>query len=282
MSRALTLGRPVDRRRLGIYALLLLLALPNFYAVAVTIGGMLAGSTEADWAQMAEASRRLDGGMYDRDDRWYNFQYSPLVAYLFVVLAPLGPVLWRIASAASLLLLPRRLALIAFLSWPFWWDLYAANIMTFAFVAAALGLRGNRWGSFAYLAIAALVPRPLYLPVAAWILWKQPDTRIPAAIGVVVMAVLILVSGWGPEWIEALVGAGRQMEQSATFAPSDFNFGPSAFVGSWWLLVGLPLAAWLTWKGRLGYASLAASPYWLPYYLLMVLLEVRERRAPTP
>ena len=45
------------------------------------------------------------------------------------------------------------------------------------------------------------------------------------------------------------------------------------------MVIGLPLAAWLTWKGRLGLASLAASPYWLPYYLLMLLLELPIRTA---
>lgn len=44
-----------------------------------------------------------------------------------------------------------------------------------------------------------------------------------------------------------------------------------------WVPIGLALAAWLTWKGRLGYASLAASPYWLPYYLLFALLELVRR-----
>lgn len=34
------------------------------------------------------------------------------------------------------------------------------------------------------------------------------------------------------------------------------------------------LAIALTWRGRLGLASMAASPYWLPYYFLMLLLEL--------
>jgi len=56
-------------------------------------------------------------------------------------------------------------------------------------------------------------------------------------------------------------------------------------MGSLWVPIGLVLAAWLTWRGRLGFASLAASPYWLPYYLFMPFLELRRwylRPMPVP
>ena len=43
-------------------------------------------------------------------------------------------------------------------------------------------------------------------------------------------------------------------------------------------IAGLALAVWLTWQGRLGFASLAASPYWLPHYLLMGLLEAQPNK----
>ena len=49
-----------------------------------------------------------------------------------------------------------------------------------------------------------------------------------------------------------------------------------------WLLIGVPLATWLTVKGRPGFASLAASPYWLPYYLLFLLLELPRSRVKRP
>jgi hypothetical protein len=52
------------------------------------------------------------------------------------------------------------------------------------------------------------------------------------------------------------------------------NLGPSALIGWAWVPIGLALGAWLTWKGRLGLASLAVSPYVLPYYLVMILLEL--------
>jgi len=51
--------------------------------------------------------------------------------------------------------------------------------------------------------------------------------------------------------------------------------GPPAWLGSAWLLIGVPLGAWLTWRGRVGWAGLAISPYWLMPYYLMLLLELR-------
>jgi hypothetical protein len=44
----------------------------------------------------------------------------------------------------------------------------------------------------------------------------------------------------------------------------------------------VPLAAWLTLRGKLGWASLAISPYLLPYYFQMLGLElVVPRDAPS-
>jgi hypothetical protein len=51
-------------------------------------------------------------------------------------------------------------------------------------------------------------------------------------------------------------------------------------MGQWWLVVGIPLAAWLTVRGRVGWAALAASPDWLPYYLLMPILELATPQKP--
>lgn len=99
-------------------------------------------------------------------------------------------------------------------------------------------------------AAVGIVPRPLMIPVAAWLLWTRP------------------------------VAAGGDVA-----IPS--NVGPSRFIGIPWLLVGVPLAAWLTLRGRLGVAALAASRYWLPYYLLFPIVELggpagRRRVDPEP
>jgi hypothetical protein len=48
-------------------------------------------------------------------------------------------------------------------------------------------------------------------------------------------------------------------------------------LGNWWLAAGIPLAIWLTRRGRVGFAALAVSPYLLPQYFLFGVLELRER-----
>ena len=112
------------------------------------------------------------------------------------------------------------------------------------------------------------------LPPAVWLLWKRPEWRIPFVAVAAVQVVAVVATGWGSEWLGAMLAASGDVG-----IPS--NIAPSRFIGTLpWMAVGLPLAAWLTWKGRLGLASLAASPYWLPYYLLMLLLELPARRAP--
>jgi hypothetical protein len=87
-----------------------------------------------------------------------------------------------------------------------------------------------------------------------------------------VHAVAVLATGQAAAWIGELVGG----------VPNDYvnpsNIGPSRFLGLAWLVVGVPLAAWLTVKGRIGLASLVISPYVLPYYLMMGLLDLMPRR----
>lgn len=80
----------------------------------------------------------------------------------------------------------------------------------------------------------------------------------------------------GPNWISSLAQLGPDE------IANDFNLSPSRFIGLAWLVVGVPLAAWLTLRGRLGWASLAVSPYLLPYYVQMLGLELVEPRSPQP
>jgi len=40
--------------------------------------------------------------------------------------------------------------------------------------------------------------------------------------------------------------------------------------------IGVALAGWLAWKGRVGSAGLALSPSVFPHYLLLLLLEVLD------
>lgn len=232
-----------------------------------------------DWTTFVEATRRLDGsslyawqhgpGSYE-----YSYRYAPLFAWALVPVVALGLALWRALHVAVLLLLPWRVAVVTLLAWPFWEDVYNANVMTFAFVFGWLALAGSRWATGAYLILAMLVPRPLMLPLVAWIVWKRPEWRLPAAGLGTAMVMLTLLTGEAGPFVTAI----SQSDDMVEFAR---NFGPSRFLGLWWLAIGVPLAAWLTWRGRIGWASLAISPYMLPYHFLMVLLETAPHRAPS-
>jgi hypothetical protein len=168
--------------------------------------------------------------------------------------------------------------LLALAAWPFWYDVEAGNILVFVVWAAAWALRGNRFAGIAFLVVVLLVPRPLMVPAAVWLLWTRPELRTPVAVVAVLVAAATLATGWMDEWVVAMLAASGDVAN-----PS--NIGPSRFIGTLpWLAIGIPMAAWLTWKGRVGYASLAASPYWLPYYLLVLVLELPgrwARRVPT-
>jgi hypothetical protein len=241
----------------------------NFYLAARSVGVISTGAPAVDWAQYVEAGRRVwqRGDLYAITDT-YAYHYSPLLALAFGVISPIGTTMWRILHVVAALALPSwPLRIVAFASWPFWYDVEAGNLMTFTVLAAAWALVGSRVATGAYLLLVVLVPRPLMFPVAAWILWRRPEWRVPFGTALVLSLAGAVALGWAGEWFGAMLAASGDVA-----IPS--NIGPSRFIGAAWLLIGIPLAAWLTWRGRLGLASLAASLYWLPYYLLMLLLEL--------
>ena len=244
----------------------------NFVLLSITIVGFFVSDVGYDWLILREAGERvISGGLYEWEGI-YAWSYSPPLAYVFTVLAPIGYAGWSVLHAAALLALrDGRLALITALSWPFWVDIYNGNTMTFVFVAAVAAFRGSAIGSGAYLALALLMPRPLMLPLLVWILWKQPRWRLYFPAMVAVFAVLVLVTGQGHAWFDTLTAVGDAV------AVSSRDIGPSAVIGIWWIPIGAVLAVVLTYLGRVGLASMAASPYWLPQYLLMTLLELVDR-----
>ena len=255
----------------------------NLYLAARSLGIVLTGAPAVDWEQYVEAGRRVfaGGDLYAVTDT-YAYHYSPVLAWLFAPLTIIGTAGWRLLHLAAILALPTwPMRILGLVSWPFWYDVEAGNVLTPVVLAAAWALRGNRVAIAAYLGLLLLVPRPLMVPVAAWILWKQPRWRLPFAVAFAIHAAVVVGTGWADDWAVALLAAGGDVG-----IPS--NVGPSRFIGTLpWLVIGLPLAAWLAVRGRLGLASLAASPYWLPYYLLVLLIELRDlhwpvRRSPTP
>lgn len=264
------------RRWAGLVARALLIAVvavPNAYLVGRSISIILAGGEAVDWVQFVEASRRvIEGDLYVQT--WdYGWRYSPIAAYLFGVLALMGATAWRFLHIAAAVAMPRLLlSVVTLVSWPLWYDIETGNTLVFFLLAGAWALRGSNLATGAYLVGILLVPRPLMLPLAAWLLWKRPNWRL-AFIGLFVLhAGGVIATGWADEWLAELFVTAEVISTSST------NVGPSRFVGLAWLIVGVPLAGWLTWKGRVGWASLAISPYLLPYYLLMGLLELAPKR----
>ena len=260
-------------RAVWLAAALVLLAL-NFYIFTLTDWTMLRGGSGADWQSFVEAGHRVFGTDLYRVQADYAFRYSPLLAYCFAPLSIAGPWVWRALHVAAALALPGRwLKLAVLISWPFWFDVEAGNLVIFALLLAAWALRGNRWATGGFLVMALLVPRPLMLPVLAWILWRRPEWRLPFIGLFAVDALAVALTGWGPAWLGSLAASSDEVH-------SILNFGPSRLLGIWWAPIGLGLAAALTWRGRLGLASLAASPYWLPYYFVLLFLEwPRHQRA---
>ncbi len=222
-----------------------------------------------DWDIYLEAARRFPlGTLYDWSDPYF-YRYAPQLAPLFGLLPALGLVLWRVAHFVALAVLPsRRLAFILLISYPFWFDVNTGNLMVFVLLAAAWAFRGNRVAIGIYLALCLLVPRPIMVPLLAWILWQRPEWRLPF-VGMALLAVLTAIpTGYLWNWIGSFPRSG--IGEIA----NDFNLSPSHLIGPAWLLIGVPLAAWLTIRGRVGWATMAISPYLLPYYVQMLGLEL--------
>jgi hypothetical protein len=237
-------------------------------------GLTIAGSRALDWEIYATAAERAWAGapLYE----WhgdYAYVYSPPFAYLFAGISWIGPDAWRLAHVLAALLMPNwPMRVITVVSWPFWFEMQYGNLVVFILLAGAWSVRGSRGASLAFLALAVLMPRPLMVPVAGWVLWEQRRLRVPFAAMVGATVMFSLFTGHLGPWVTSLI------DTPDVANASDVNFGPSRIMGQWWLLIGFPVGAWLTFSGRLGWASLAVSPYLLPQYFLMVYLEFLERR----
>ena len=249
----------------------------NLVLVAIMIYGFFVSDSGYDWLIFREAGRRvLDGGLYAWQNE-YTWSYSPLLAYVFGVIAPIGYLGWSLLHVAALVALRDRwLIAITFLSFPFWADLYNGNTMTFVVVAAVGALRRNSPATAAYLVLCLLMPRPVMLPLLAWVLWRQPAWRTWFAVMVLVNALAVLGTGQGVAWIEALLRVPGAVSASSR------DLGPAVLLGLWWLPLSALLATVLLLRGRVGFASVAASPYWLPQYFIMLLLELVPRQPEHP
>ena len=249
------------------------------YALAVAItsplaiywwGLVAAGSITFDWDVYVEAGRRALAGsadLYEQSDR-YGFRHSPMFAYLVAALSWLGTLGIRIVTVIAALALPTwPMRLLALASWPFAMDLQHGALLTIIVCVAAWALRGSRPGGTAFVVLTMLSPRPLMLPLAAYLLWKQPWLRLPTAFLFVVHAAAVVATGYADDWVRALLVS---TDQVGTL----LNLSPSRFLGLWWLPIGAALATWLTLRGKPWIAALCINPYVLPHYLMMLLIGI--------
>lgn len=250
------------------------LFLPRFWADLLWA---IDGTDPSDFSIFASAARLAwaGGDVFSAEAcSGCGYRYSPLFAYMFAPIAALGPLAWLGLHLAAIVGLPWRIARILPFLWPFWWELGTGSNMIFVLLLAHHALLGRRWAIVATLVVALLIPRPLMIPIVALLLWDHRYAVFPflgAAAGSVVFAHL---TGHLGKWLEVMAGSGSEIAVS-------YNIGPSAVIGAVWLPIGFALAAWLTWQRRPGWASLCISPYWLPYYLLIGLLELVPRAART-
>lgn len=206
-----------------------------------------------------------NGTVYEVGDPGVAFVWSPVAAWLMAGAALASYWVWAAVHVAVVLLL-RNVFLIALvlLSYAFWFDVAQGNTVTFVIVAGLLAMRGSRWGALAYFALLILMPRPLMLPLAGWLLWQDRWLWKPVAVLFAAHAVMVLVAGGLEGWV------GNVLHHD--LAPG-ITVGPTAIIGRWWLLAGVPLAALLAWRRRFGWAALAISPYVTPQYLLALVWE---------
>ncbi|MEX0626006.1 MAG: hypothetical protein WD402_05640 [Chloroflexota bacterium] len=264
-------------RHAAIYAAIILALAANVIGLATIV---IDHERAFDWDIYVEAARRFPLGTLYEWDHPYFYRYAPQFAPILGLLTWVGLPAWRVAHFLALAVLPsRRLALLLLVSYPFWFDVNTGNLMVFVLLAAAWAYRGNGVATAAYLALCVLVPRPIMLPLLVWILWQRPAWRLPFIAIAAVGLLTALPTGYLPEWIGSLFRSG------ADEIANDFNLSPSRFIGAAWLIVGLPLSAWLIIRGRIGWASMAISPYLLPYWVQMLGLELvqpRDRSAAPP
>jgi hypothetical protein len=253
-------------RRALIGAAVVLAVLANAIGLATIV---IDHARPFDWDNYVEAARRFPlGTMYN----WhypYGYHYAPQLAPVLGALSAMGITAWRVLHLAALPFLPsRKLAVLLLVSYPFWSDINTGNLMIFVLLAATWAFRGNSVATGVYLALCVLIPRPIMLPLLAWLLWQRPAWRLPFAGMAVLVVITAIPTGYLPDWIGSFVASGVRD------VANDFNLSPSRFIGPAWLAIGIPLAAWLTIRGRLGWASMAISPYLLPYWVQMLGLEL--------
>jgi hypothetical protein len=231
-----------------------------------------AGSVAFDWRIFVEAGERFwarSPDLYEVNDL-YSFRHSPLFALAMPAIAWIGALGVRLASIGVVLLLPTwPMRILALASWPFAMDLQHGALTIALACVAVWAVRGSRTAGIAFIGLTLLSPRPLMLPIAAYLLWQRRDIRIPSVFVAIASVVGVALTGYGDDWITML------RSSSLDALPTPLNLSPSRLVGAMWIPIGVSLAALLTWRRHPGWAALAINPYVLPHYLLFLLVEWR-------
>lgn len=261
--------RPAALWATGIIVGALVLAWWNLDQLLAVVRWVQAGLGLNDWAMF----EHLDPLAPYASNAAYKWAV-PMAWLWGYVVVPMGFLAWTALHFAALALIRRPIVVVAALcTYPFWHDVVSGNVVTFCFVAAWLALSGNRAGIIAYCILAATVPRPLMLPILAVLLWRHPLARwtfLAAAAGVILTA---LATGQLEPWIHRLLFDTSTPEMAAPW-----NFYPSHWLGWAGVLLTWPLALLAFRKGWVGIASVLFSPYFIGYYALFALLDLRQNQ----
>ncbi len=242
----------------------------NFLGIWILAGSSQVG-VAPDYQQYAAALERFIAGdpLYVP---WSQWRYSPVALLTLGPFISLGLAAWTVFHLLAVLLIrPWWLALLFGLSWPFWVDVVSGNTVTFVAVAGIVAMRGSGAGAYIYWWLTLIIPRPVQIPLALYLAWKRPELRRGFVILTAVNLVLLLIVGQGAEWISYVLARGAENTGAV------FNIHPAADLGMLWLIVGLPAAVILTWRGFPGQAGVVVSPSLLAQYLLMAFVPPDSR-----
>lgn len=237
-------------------------AVAAYAAVNIALISLRTPQAHMDWLLWEVVSSSLsDGEMYGGGSQ-VPFLWSPLMA---PVMALFNSAPWLLVLAHFLVLPLLRSPLLiglVLVSYGFWADI--ANMFTFVMVSGVLAWRGSRPAALVYIGLFLLMPRPVQLPLALLLVARMPSIRLAAAALTLSQGLAVLTTGMAAAWVSAMVEYGTG---------AHFDIGLTYHIGMWWLVLGIPLALILTVGRRPAWAGLMMSPYLLPQYFLILLVE---------
>jgi hypothetical protein len=233
-------------------------------AIYLLLGPLHPDQLPHDWALWRSLDDALANGRLHEANTLLPYVWSPITAPFMAFVGITGFWPMALAQIASLILLrDRALILLVLVSYGFWPGVMGGNAFTFIFVAGVLAFRGSRHASLVYLALLILIPRPVQIPLAVWLMWRDRSLIPPAIAMLAAHSAAVAMTGYAVPWVDAMLWVGTS---------ETMNLGPSALFGAAWFLIGVPAAIWLAVRGQPGWAGVAATPYVLQGYLLMPLV----------